>query len=645
MDKMRFGFELETIVGIKKDMFKMQVDHHFEYLSKSIQRIVKKKKEDKIKIIKIIGPFVDAHLKGENKNDNENENVGKKIKKAEIRKMINLIDLITTPEVDKNISRTTLGREVNSCIQMFDNYFEIFVELILDIDHPEILQSSYDHVVKSGFDELLKKYQKEKKEKNENENEHFSIFERILNNAKGEEPLDLFKEYLKNDKSDVANEARKIIRQREARLITKILNHNDILFEYLLYIEWNNIDKKVIERTLRGFYKSFSKLWDIVPKLALTTILNNAASSGTLFRLDTNIGTCIPPTVLGMPRSKMSKQMLDSMIWTIVDDGSVYHKLTDRKDRESSLIPTYKSDYNKIIPSSRIKSALLDWVEIVSPIISWHDLFVEKKFEKALLFEEDKTIDLYNNIKTSNHVHISMKNEFKNPSKLIKVCAAWLFFEPLFYAMVAPFRSNNQFCIPMFKQMQKYGKDGKDGEDIKGMDAVQSFFYTMKGQNKEEETLKGIHDLLGSEKYSVFNLNKVANIGSIEVRLKHGSNDSEENSRWVRLLAYFLMAAVKNERIVDMAPPETKDMAWKLQMVVHGPATMGKKESMSTYQTLSSYFKAFILRGMHSISKMNKNIEDDVLYVVDYWLGLINPSRSRDVSKWRKISVDIDWRM
>lgn len=738
MDKMKFGFELETIVGIKKEEFNVFRDLNTENLIKTIQRIVQKRKEDKAKILKIIRPYIESRL-GDESIESENEvamvrigegfrgrevgedfggrevgegfggrEVGKvfgkgdlkdtkvddkemKIMKENVKDMVNRV---LSSEIDK-LPRSAIEKEVHNCFEMFENDFVYTIDSPLDGKHLQLIKSSFVVASKTIFEEFKTNYGEYKKNKRKI-SKYIGLFNQqnidtLFKNGTTYE-FALFRDYIETSNDDVADALRSFVRSKEVELITDLLNEDDPKLFILMITEWQYIDKKFIDYEVK---KKINSPWNIIDRLTLATILNNYATSGTVFRIQTEDGTCVPPSTLGTQMgarigtgtgtgigigkktNRVTRSVFESSIWTVVDDGSVYHKLIGEENQESSLIPTYKSDYNKIIPASKIKSVLLDWVEIVSPIISWDDLFVQKKFERALLFGSDARygqdenikvppIDMYNNVKTSNHVHISMKNELKNPDKLLKVCAAWLYFEPLFYSMVAPFRSNNYYCKPVFKQMHdikglkdKEREKEKDKEKYKNqaIDRVKTFFYSMKGvdeynkngkestKNKEEvkKRIKGIQQFFGSEKYSVFNLVKVSTIGSIEVRLKHGSNDSEENSMWMRLLAYFVMASVKNQKITDITPLPIKDIAWKLQSVTHGSATMGKKETIICYHSMSEYLKTFILRGMQSITNRDKVIGDDVNYVIDHWLGLINPMRSKDVSKWKRIVVSIDW--
>ncbi len=212
----------------------------------------------------------------------------------------------------------------------------------------------------------------------------------------------------------------------------------------------------------------------------------------------------------------------------------------------------------------------IDHTEFVSPPLNFlNDFEVVPNVISEILpykIENENTFELKSNSTTSNHVHMTCGNRFKEPKHLVKICVAWLYFEDVFMFMCEQSRRNNKFAMSM---KSLFMKDPPDEEDYE-------IFMNASDEKLEEYCwdLEGIVWAFQGEphnhktRYKAFNLQNLFTIGTIECRLKEWCK-SEEIMMWITLLAVFYSRVLSNDCLsVILTPyPELKECLW------HGSAS------------------------------------------------------------------------
>lgn len=130
----------------------------------------------------------------------------------------------------------------------------------------------------------------------------------------------------------------------------------------------------------------------------------------------------------------------------------LYHHIDDLLNQDiGALLP---AQYEKEIVQN---------IEIVSPPITRkqinngyikHVLNIFHGKENELLY--------FNNELTSNHIHVSCENEFDNPRVLYNVYVIWMLVEPLIALSLPYWRRNNDFCNSIYNTLNKRFKNNKD---------------------------------------------------------------------------------------------------------------------------------------------------------------------------------------
>jgi len=249
-------------------------------------------------------------------------------------------------------------------------------------------------------------------------------------------------------------------------------------------------------------------------------------------------------------------------IWTITYDMSVMM----RSDPPSHVKPyTNLLTYGKEpIPAGDV---ILENVEIVSPILTWDDVhskvfnnntttYFEKIMDNGLRI--NNTFRYWNNSTTSNHVHVSCGDDFKNPYNLLKAANAWLFFEPVFLLLVAPWRRGNPYCKSMYRKLRELHdvasiltrlSDSVDSADFFSRFETDNQAVIVQLLIQEYQKNTAENPTVPVDRYVACNLANILTKGTIEIRLKHGSNDSKENSMYMSLLGAFFSAVLQQNII------------------------------------------------------------------------------------------------
>lgn len=231
------------------------------------------------------------------------------------------------------------------------------------------------------------------------------------------------------------------------------------------------------------------------------------------------------------------------------------------------------SSFDKIPSDSAFISAL----EIISPPL---DYPAGNQTIKTFAESVNKCPFIsYHNDNTSNHIHYSFPghNLSEDPIKLFSVCMTWWYFEPILLKLVPYWRRNdNTYCTSFrVSLLEKYDSDKINNaeymlehlfaNEFKFVFECVLFSNMMRYQEFQNNPTACKHKLVkdiiaffqfGGEdsncfpsKYKSLNmLNLVSGdpspIGTLEVRLKHGSDDGEEINKYVELYGKILRKAL-----------------------------------------------------------------------------------------------------
>jgi hypothetical protein len=306
----------------------------------------------------------------------------------------------------------------------------------------------------------------------------------------------------------------------------------------------------------------------------------------------------------------------DQHEWIVTHDESVesnpkpprefiplYHKLEDLVNNKGALLPA-KTEQN-----------IVEHIEIVSPVIT-REQVTNDYIAKALHIFRGKNNELtyFNNEKTSNHIHLSCGTEFDNPRALYNVYIIWMIIEPLILLSLPYWRRDNTFCRSIYETLNMRFKNNKDRvkkeyHDLINLDLDSTSLFTSVFANVKE--LKSImsryqytdlpkypnkplnNDVLNSDseisrmliasvfqnyignpnertqyknsrsRYSGLNalntLNKSLKTHTVEVRIKHGSDDPEEIKDFINLLTDLFVVAIElknNDKYIHLNDTE-----------------------------------------------------------------------------------------
>jgi hypothetical protein len=255
------------------------------------------------------------------------------------------------------------------------------------------------------------------------------------------------------------------------------------------------------------------------------------------------------------------------------DNGVPYYTVTE--DASVKLSPTtdpmlFYRTFNEVImdrPATRPAFKIIPNVEISSRILTIEDVNPNANTTFDAFLTTNTTANgafsYWHNTTTSNHVHFSYREPsfYRNPTTLAKVCMVYWYFEPVLLLMVGHWRRRSSYA-------------GSMREQFKAVKNYRNLFFNVDASNFEgflsmmglELDLPSIVFLFQTGRYSAFNMYNLApnSIGTIEVRLKHGSNDPLENKMWMLLLAFMFNSAAEDQSWVTNQPNEFKKSAWNL---------------------------------------------------------------------------------
>lgn len=297
--------------------------------------------------------------------------------------------------------------------------------------------------------------------------------------------------------------------------------------------------------------------------------------------------------------------------WAITPDSSVVWCKKEKTDANSSpcqpmvvyeslnhfILQEHSNGMNMVQPNVLQISPqhTLEHVEIVSPPLTKQDI------ENGILSYVDGImsangkLSYYNNEKTSNHVHMSFNNGcgnvlLKSPESLLKVCMAWWYFEPIFMLLCGHWRRENEYAQGMRSILYDYFADPNVAKDMMTQLNEENFLdrladidlltdedliYMGEDEYSERVYIQTIMNSIitlfqgditeRSSRYAALNLLNLTNdgIGTIEVRIKQGSNDPEENKNFILLVTEFFEHVLWDESKTPYSPSQV-EASWQL---------------------------------------------------------------------------------
>lgn len=261
-------------------------------------------------------------------------------------------------------------------------------------------------------------------------------------------------------------------------------------------------------------------------------------------------------------------------LWIIDEDVSVDIKdeseSDEDEDKEKAFTPSSNEDNSKlyhklfhghVIPTVDTQARLITCNEIISPPFNSID---EGRQEIAKIYDAfslSNKITSYHNSKTSMHIHYSFAgNRQHDANNIFNIYMAWLYFEPVIMALVPKWRrEDNVYCTPISDLAIKFDLT-KSYDDIKEDLDISN--------NNDKFTKEKIitafqfdYDTFAAKPYpyrhktlNMMNLiqnkwGKKEPIGTIEVRIKHGSCDLEETMNYIQLFGLFMERAMQHGEI------------------------------------------------------------------------------------------------
>ncbi len=415
--------------------------------------------------------------------------------------------------------------------------------------------------------------------------------------------------------------------------------------------------KNIIELTMENMklkWRKKSFLADFIIRYMFVLLLNSSSRQTFQFAPEyhNDLDVCVPKMLDDKDTGKDTVCDKDNC-WTVTSDSSV---------RTGDDLRVYSNDHHSVKKAYNVENekTLLESIEIVSPILKWRDL-TKKRYSRSASNSNKSTsnsnknntqgivpsfhyvlddalkanglFEYYNNNYTSNHIHLSLNDTFKDPCNVVDIAMAWWYFEPLFFSIVAPFRTNNKYCKSFSDQIKS---NINIVDKVKNVGNIHSrMFETTSLQSLEaryDDDPDSIRDFVtkyfqGDDRFCALNLSNMYTIGTIEVRLKHGSTSSLENVMWMKLMAYFFYAALVNESVttIDLElsgvdrPIPFRDLSSRLNRLNDAGMLNKLKDTVVKKRNLIylfSYFEMFMRMGT---SRLSSSIRKDVDDCLSFW--------------------------
>lgn len=299
--------------------------------------------------------------------------------------------------------------------------------------------------------------------------------------------------------------------------------------------------------------------------------------------------------IFGEPPGKNNEDAFKSQVFAITDPElkTNYHLVFDGSvDFSSSTEYWTKTPLDKYEEDMEFVQTGL---EFVSRVVNYAE--IDGFFSKSNKLFNRSTPPLFlHNTTTSTHVHIShpaFKERF-DIRAIVRVYIAWLTYEPILYLLVDPQRRESIFCSSIVEVFQESignsESHNKILHDIRTQmtdDNYNTYLQELikldeaqHGQRlamfkKEHTTQLFIHlfarnvivprkqsggnhpEAIKQGRYQAINFLNIVpteneqQLGTIEVRMRHGSTDMIESGKWVKLLCAMMYTAVSGKTIPD----------------------------------------------------------------------------------------------
>ena len=128
--------------------------------------------------------------------------------------------------------------------------------------------------------------------------------------------------------------------------------------------------------------------------------------------------------------------------WAITYDGSVTNKAVG-----SFIGPLYRRIEDLLSPYPQIPedpNQVIDFIEIVSPPLTRASVEAGELQRIFTRLSQDGRIQYYNNPKTSNHMHMTCDQHLRDPHVLYNLYVTWMIAEPLILMALPYWRRNNE---------------------------------------------------------------------------------------------------------------------------------------------------------------------------------------------------------
>ena len=327
---------------------------------------------------------------------------------------------------------------------------------------------------------------------------------------------------------------------------------------------------------------------------AVASKTQQACSTFDISRLATTL-TRTPKTPK-TPKSKMIQETSDTTHkpWLVTPDMSVVQ--TD--------FLLYQS-FRDILTQKNLDQPanILETIEMVSPVLTYKDV-AEGWMGRVLdgmRCRKPLQLTYWNNEKTSTHVHMSYDHPFFHDNKpyfLIKLCTAWLYFEPIFMLLMGHWRRENRYAKGMRTVVTErsifdtvHERNFKDlmGSQLSNEALVYAIIELFQGKPDAKES-----------RYAAFNMLNMnpGGIQTVEVRIKQGSSDSVENQNFVLLLANFVKGVMERDGVAMTYSQSKKDAFWNLTSILMRHPEWSTSTSLvlpnADWEVVHSIFKEFL---------------------------------------------------
>ena len=334
-------------------------------------------------------------------------------------------------------------------------------------------------------------------------------------------------------------------------------------------------------------------------------------------------------------RARANLEKTTNQFWVVTRDSSVDH---NRYKHRPNLYQTLKDMNEDRYREDRTK--IIHHIEIVSPILTMKDVteniigtFINK------VAPANDTFMYWNNRTTSNHIHLSCGDLFKQPANLVKICMAWWWCEPLFMLLCGYWRRDNIYAVGIRRKKASSTKVFRNLNDTN----YKTFFKVNAAaavDNPDEAMRVAIvtyfqgdfsdNEALHLTRRAALNLcNLFNNKGTVEVRLKHGSSDAEEITMYIKLLSRMFTNAVAKPCInnIEGSGDDFRNDFWNLQGVLRKVVKRKEPLNDEDYRLVNT---AMNFLTNYFIKNDEHDAEGDA--IAKYWKKHINMVHNYDQS-------------